>query len=93
MCDNEHTHEHCHEHTHPHEHTHGGAPHTDEENLALLGYMIEHNEHHGEDLHELYHALEDSGRHEAAALVGDALHYYGHGNEKLAEAKKLLEAK
>ena len=55
--------------------------------------MIEHNEHHGEDLHELYHSLDNAGKHEAAALVGDALHYYEHGNEKLAEAKKLLEAK
>lgn len=98
MSDLEHTHdhehEHCGEHTHPHTHDHGDmTPHSDEENLALLGYMIEHNEHHGEDLHELYHSLENAGKHEAATLVGDALHYYEHGNEKLAEAKKLLETK
>ncbi|MEA4895532.1 MAG: cobalt transporter [Oscillospiraceae bacterium] len=95
----DHTHIHGHEHEHEHIHEYccgGGAEHnaqTADENLALLNYMIEHNRHHGEDLHELYHSLADSGKTEASKLVAEALHYYDHGNEKLAEALKLLGGK
>lgn len=52
--------------------------------------MIDHNRHHGEDLHELYHSLEKAGKSSAAALVSEAMHFYNHGNDKLAEALKLL---
>lgn len=95
MSDN-HTHPHEHEHDHAHEHTHDGCIHGEqkaqsaEENVALLKYMLEHNRHHGEDLHELYHSLEEAGKADAAKLVSDALHFFDHGNEKLAEALKLL---
>lgn len=93
-----HGHNHAHGHTHEqselsgHEHSHGGesAPGSINENLALLNYMLDHNLHHSEDLHELCHGLEAAGSKEAAALVAEALHFYGHGNEKLAEAQKLL---
>jgi len=88
----EHTHDHGHPHDHEHPHEHGGEhkPQSADENIALLKYMLEHNRHHGEDLHELYHSLEAAGNSEAAALVSEALHYYDHGNEKLADALKLL---
>ena len=104
MCDNTthehpHTHghdftlehgtDHAHEHDHSHQHNSGGSGSQDEI-TALLKYMIDHNAHHAEDLHQLFHALEGAGKAEAAALIGDALHYYTHGNEKLAEALKLL---
>lgn len=99
----EHSHDHKHSHEHPHdhnhEHGHGGQTHTHgegkaqsiEESLALLGYMLEHNRHHAEDLHELLHGLEAAGSKEAAALATEALHFYEHGNDKLAEALTRLK--
>lgn len=74
-------------HTHSHGHHHGDmAHHSPEEAKALLNYMIEHNEHHGEDLHEIYHALSESGSLEAAELVHKAMHLYEDGNEQLRQA-------
>ena len=89
-------HTHIHEHEHTHEHCSCCGEHKvqqEDENIALLKYMLEHNRHHGEDLHELHHSLEGAGKNEAAKLVAEALHFYDHGNEKLAEALKLLGGK
>lgn len=86
MSDN-HTHTHDDEHCHCHE---DHKEHSASEDIALLKYMIEHNRHHGEDLHELFHALDGTGKKEAAALVGEAMHFFDHGNEKLSAALKLL---
>lgn len=91
----EHTHDHDHGHTHEGEHCHchshdGQNSQNANETVALLNYMIDHNKHHGEDLHEIYHSLENSGNKEAADLVHEAMHLYDHGNEKLAEALKLI---
>lgn len=80
-----HSHEHSHSHSHPHSHAEDKTQTTDE-NLALLGYMLDHNRHHAEDLHELLHALEADNKKEAAALLSDALNLYNQGNDKLAEA-------
>lgn len=79
-------------HTHSHEgHTHEGhTHHNPEEAAALLKYMIDHNKHHGEDLHEICHALADAGKNEAAELVHKAMHIYEDGNEALEQALKLL---
>ncbi len=106
MCDNTtHSHTHAngetHEHTHDHSHEHshqchchdGQQAHSAEESLALLNYMIEHNRHHGEDLHEIFHALEKAGHKEEAELVHQAMHLFEDGNEKLAQAHKLLGGK
>ena len=91
MCDN-HDHGHCHEgHSHDH-HSHGQA-HSPEETVALLTYMIDHNKHHGEDLHEIYHALADSGKAEAAELLHKAMHLYEDGNALLADALKMIGGK
>ena len=58
-----HDHEHHHDHEHPHDHEHhhhssdaGSAP-TPEQLKALLGYMVDHNEHHAEELEGLVAAL------------------------------------
>ncbi|MDR2360833.1 MAG: hypothetical protein LBD85_06100 [Oscillospiraceae bacterium] len=56
-----HLHEHGHEHHHEHKHNHDNA-----EIEALLGYAIEHNAHHAEELREL------AGRFEAAGLIDAA---------------------
>ncbi len=97
--DHEHKHEHSHDHDHNHDHDHSVHSHTHgegktqsaEESLALLGYMLEHNRHHAEDLHELLHSLEAAGNKEAVALMTEALHFYEHGNDKLAETLTLLK--
>ena len=82
-----HTHTHDDEHCHCHE---DHKEHSANEDVALLKYMIEHNRHHGEDLHELFHTLDGADKKEAAALVGEAMHFFDHGNEKLSAALKLL---
>ena len=85
-----HTHDHCHEHTHDHDHghEHTHAQHSPEEALALLAYMVQHNRHHAEELHELAHDLGDS---EAAQLIHDAVVDFEVGNKKLAEALVVLK--
>lgn len=76
-------HEHIHDHDHSHTHDHTSP----EESLALLTYMLGHNRHHAEELHELAHNLED----EAAQLIHDAVIDFELGNEKLAEALHILQ--
>ena len=95
MCGHEHehthadgtTHTHCHTHDHDHEHCHEHQQHSPEEALALLAYMVQHNRHHAEELHELAHSMED----EPAQLIHDAILDFNLGNEKLDEALKLLK--
>lgn len=79
-----------------HEHTHGGHTHTHshgsvqssspEETLALLTYMLSHNEHHTEELHDIAHMVPA----DAAELLHGAVADYARGNEKLGQALKLL---
>ena len=72
-----------HEHSHASEHSH----HTPEESQALLHYMIGHNKHHAEELHELAHSIEG----DAASLIHDAILDFQLGNEKLSEALQILK--
>lgn len=83
----EHTHTHTHEHHHDHSHSHAEAPASKEEQLALLAYMLHHNEHHAEELHELAHGIDG----EASALIHEAVALFNQGNEKLAAALSLLK--
>ena len=88
-----HTHAHGHEQEHTHQHPHDHEPphshdrHSPEEALALLAYMVQHNRHHAEELHELAHSMDD----DAAQLIHDAILDFDLGNEKLDEALKLLK--
>ena len=77
--------EHTHDHEHPHEHHHEHP--SAEETLALLTYMLGHNRHHAEELHELAHGVEG----EAADLLHGAVADLGSSNEKLARALALLK--
>lgn len=87
-----HDHEHVHGHPHTHDHPHGGARAVSpEETLALLTYMLDHNRHHADELHDICHALEDSGKTEAAGKLAEALHHFDHGNEALEAAVKLAK--
>ena len=59
--------------------------------VALLTYMIEHNRHHADELHELAHTLEHQGQFEAAALIADGLTYFRDGNDKLEAALEQIQ--
>ena len=55
--------------------------------MALLTYMVGHNQHHAEELHELAHSVEG----EAQQLLHEAVVELTLGNEKLAEALRILK--
>ena len=65
MHDHEHTHDTAaaHVHAHPHGDQKAMSP---EETLALLNYMLDHNRHHADELHDICHSLEANGKSEAA---------------------------
>ena len=89
-----HTHDHSHEgdHVHEHAHSHGEAGFDSvEQAQALMSYMLEHNRHHAEELHDTAHKLDASGRHDAAEKIHEAYKQYEVGNDVLAEALKLLK--
>ena len=86
----EHSHTHGHEQVHSHEHSHGGFESV-EQATALMKYMLEHNRHHAEELHDVCHKLEDMGRAAAAEKLGSALEAYHRGNDALAQALAVLE--
>lgn len=77
MCE----HSHDHDHEHPHDHA------SPEETLALLTYMLGHNRHHAQELHELAHGVEP----DVADLLHEAVDAYEEGNARLEEALALLK--
>jgi hypothetical protein len=89
-----HSHEHTHadgtvhSHEHSQTHTHGEeiSFSSHEEALALLKYMLSHNRHHAEELHELAHEFEG----EAGQLLHEAVDAIGESNEKLEKALELI---
>lgn len=85
-----HVHEHSHSHSHEHEHPVQGFESL-EQATALMGYMLEHNRHHAEELHELCHKLEADGKAEAAALIHQAVDCFGQGNDLLEQALTQLK--
>ena len=74
---------------HPaHEHQHGTGSNTPEQRNAILTYMLEHNQHHAEELHELGHQTEG----EASDLIHEAVTLFEQSNAKLEAALKILKA-
>lgn len=65
----------------------GGTVSSPEERLALLKYMLSHNAHHAEELHELAHSV--SG--EAHELIHLAVDRIEESNKMLEKAVCLLE--
>lgn len=88
--DHEHTHTHVHAdgtvHTHTHTHAEGEAMSDVEKTKALLGYMIDHNEHHAEELADMLPALEG----EAQKKLSEAIGCFEAGNVQLREVLELL---
>ena len=75
-----------HDHIHPHQHAHGQDDVSPEEVLALLKYMLEHNRHHADELHDLAHQVPE----DVEQILHQALEQYGAANDKLAEALQRL---
>ena len=87
MHEHEHEHTHAEPHSHPHEHTHGhGEIPPQERTKALLAYMIEHNEHHAEELAELLDSLEGDARKRLLEAIGS----FEVANVQLREVLELL---
>ena len=76
-----------HDHTHEHTHAHAAAA-SKEETLALLRYMLHHNRHHAEELHELAHNVPDG---EAHTLLHRAVDQLNESSDSLERALALLE--
>lgn len=78
-------------HTHEHFHDHITAFESMDQAIALISYMYEHNKSHAEELHEICHKLEASGKSEAAFMVDDAVDHFREGNALLELALKDLK--
>jgi len=77
-----------------HHHTNAGdeaAFETLEQALALMSYMLEHNRHHAEELHELCHKLEAMGKGDAANLLEAGVDKFRDGNAMLESALDTLK--
>ncbi len=86
----EHGHEHHHDHDHHHDHEHH-EQRSAEQMAALLGYMLEHNQHHAEELDGLGAQLEQQGGADAAQLVRSAVAEFAKGNEFLEKALAIVK--
>lgn len=86
-CGHSHTHTHADGtvHTHSHTHSHSAAS-SPEEALALLNYMLSHNRHHAEELHDLAHCFDDV----AGDLIHDAVDKLGESNDLIEQALSLI---
>lgn len=75
-----------HKHADDHDHNHSVPELSEEQTLALMTYMLEHNRSHAKELHDIGHALEAQGKPEAAELVFESVHFFEHCNDKLESA-------
>ena len=83
-----------HEIGHPHhEHTHENitAFESVEQAVKVLDYMLDHNKHHAEEVHEICHKLELSGEAEAAEFLDKAVDAFREGNTLMENALRLLK--
>ena len=89
--EHEHLNEHAHDHVHGHTHENITAFESTEQAVRILGYMLEHNQSHAEELHEICHKLEASGEEEAAEYLDKAVDCFREGNKLMDEALRLLK--
>ena len=97
-----HTHTHSHEAGEGHEHTHDeGCGHTHcgsceggdckNETVALLTYMLQHNEHHAAELHQMADNLQKMGMEAAAKTIKEGVSDFQKGNMRLGLALTLVK--
>ena len=70
-----------HTHTHEHDHAHSGTPM--EELLALMKYMVTHNDAHAQELAELAYQLKEAGKGRAYQKLMDAVASFDIANAQL----------
>ncbi len=66
---------------------HEHASSSPEETLALLNYMLGHNRHHAQELHELAHCVENETAH---ALLHEAVDALTLSSDRLEAALNVL---
>ena len=98
-----HTHEHTHGDGHDHGHTHtdhacenshcGSCNEGDckNETLALLTYMLQHNEHHAQELDQMADNLAKMGMGSACKTIKEAVADFQKGNMRLGLALTLVK--
>ena len=91
-------HSHAHAHSHMHDHSHdGGHQHCDndtpmEELLALMKYMVTHNDTHAQEMAELATKIRDAGKVSAYKKIMDAVADFDILNAKFdAVLKELMQ--
>ena len=83
---------HSHAHGHDHDHSHGGEGTPMEELLALMKFMVNHNDAHAQELAELADQLQTAGKFRAYGQIMDAVTDFDMVNAKLdAVLKELAE--
>lgn len=92
----EHTHEHEHEHCHGHSHDHshcGSCSGGDckNETVALLSYMLQHNEQHAAELDQMAENLSKMGLDAAAKTIREGVSDFQKGNMRLGLALTLVK--
>lgn len=96
----EHTPEHSHEHTHAdgvtHTHAHGDCGSCEggdckKETIALLTYMLQHNEHHAAELDQMADNLQKMGLDNSAKTIKEAVADFQKGNMRLGLALTLVK--
>ena len=81
---------HSHAHDHDHSHDQGGTPM--EELLALMKFMVNHNDAHAQELAELADQLQTAGRSRAYNQIMDAVANFDVANAQLDAVLKDLAA-
>ena len=91
-----HRHGHSHSHGHGHDHHHHEAPAADatpmDELVALMKFMVAHNEAHAQELAELAQKLEERGNRNAYRRIMDAVVSFDMGNATLSAVLEDLAA-
>ncbi len=99
-----HTHEHTHDGTEGHDHGHshadmpvilliaaGSEGDCKNETLALLTYMLQHNEHHAHELDQMADNLAKMGMDAACKTIKEAVSDFQKGNMRLGLALTLVK--
>lgn len=85
-------HSHCHEHSHGHEHgcsSCGGD--CKNETVALLTYMLQHNEQHAAELEQMAENLKKLEMDDAAKQISEGVSEFQKGNMRLSLALTLVK--
>ena len=89
-------HRHGHSHDHGHDHHHHDAPAADatpmDEIVALMKFMVAHNEAHAQELADLAQKLGDAGNRNACRRIMDAVASFDMGNATLSAVLEDLAA-